>query len=136
MFFGFERSTHLGGRLGQGPVLCPSSSIRYSVEHHVSDTLIHKNNQLIKSASLVGAGEHSSAAQPRRHAACLPAPSATAEHEGSAHSAACTEVRKPRTPGYQCVHVLPDTSHQGMAAPPLSLTGETESSSEAAGVTV
>lgn len=112
-------------------MLYPSFCVWYSAEHHASDALIHKNNQLIKSASLVGAGEHSSAAQPRRHAACLTAPSAAAEQEGSAHSAVHAEAQKPGTPGVlrACAMFLPDTCHQGTAAPPLSLVHKTKSKS-------
>lgn len=114
-------------------MLYSSFCVCYSVEHHVSDALIHKNNQLIKSASLVGAREHSSAAQPRRRAACLTAPSAAAEQEGSAHSAVHVEVQKPGTPGVlrACAMFLPDTCHQGTAAPPLSLICKTKSNSGA-----
>lgn len=119
--FGIEPSVRLGGKLGREPVLCPSFCIRYSVEHHVSDALIHRNNQLIKSASLARAGEHSSAAQPCRRAACLPAPSAAAEQEGSARSAACTEVAKPGTLGVSSVCHLPAWPMSlGTAAPPVS----------------
>lgn len=94
-------------------MLYPSFWVWYSEEHHVSDTLIHKNNQLIKSASLVGAQEHSSAAQPRRHTACLTAPSAAAEQEGPAHSAVHAEVQKLGTPGVLLPRAmfLTDTSH-------------------------
>lgn len=112
-------------------MLYPSFCVWYSMEHHVSDALIHKNNQLIKSASLVGAREHSSAAQPCRHAACLTTPSAAAEQEGSAHLAVHAEVQKPGTLGVlqACAMFLPDTCHQGTTAPPLSLVWKTKSNS-------
>lgn len=113
-------------------MLYPSFCVWYRVEHHVSDALIHKNNQLIKSASLVGAWEHSSTAQPCRHAACLAAPSAAAEQEGSAHSAVHAEVQKPGTPGVlrACAMFLPDTCHQGPLLLP-SLVLKTKSNSGA-----
>lgn len=112
-------------------MLYPSFCVWYSMEHHVSDALIHKNNQLIKSASLVGAREQSSAAQPCRHAACLTTPSAAAEQEGSAHLAVHAEVQKPGTLGVlrACAMFLPDTCHQGTTAPPLSLVWKTKSNS-------
>lgn len=113
----------------------PSFCVWYSVKHHVSDALIHKNNQLIKSASLVGAGAHCSAAQPRRQAACLSAPSAAAEQEGAApaHLAVHAHVQKPWTPGVLpvCAMLLPDTCHQGTAAPPMSPARKTKSNSGA-----
>lgn len=117
-------------------MLYPSFCVWYSMEHHVSDALIHKNNQLIKSASLVGAREHSSAAQPCRHAACLTTPSAAAEQEGSAHSAVHAQVQKPGTLGVlrACAMFLPDTCHQGTTAPPLSLVWRTKSNSRVPGM--